>query len=341
MGLLLGVIVRKTVVSRLTRAAESTQSMVDDVVLAAVRGPVVVWFMIAGLFAAIQLTNLPPRVTVLIQKLLLILVILSVTWAAARIAGALVDAAAKRAPDAMPGATLVTNLARIAVVVIGFMVILQSLGIAITPIITALGVGGLAVALALQDTLSNLFAGVHILASRQFRVGDYIKLASGEEGYVVDITWRQTTIRQLPNNIIMVPNSLIAAAITTNYHLPERSLSVAVGVGVSYDSDLEEVERITIEVAKEVTQEVEGGIPDFAPFVRYNNFGDSSIDFNVILRGQEFVNQYLIRHEFVKRLHKRYKEEGIDIPFPIRTVQMEPPARKASAKLKKKGLLRR
>ncbi len=88
-------------------------------------------------------------------------------------------------------------------------------------------------------------------------------------------------------------------------------------------------------------QEVEGGIPDFEPFVRYNNFGDSSIDFNVILRGQEFVNQYLIRHEFVKRLHKRYKEEGIDIPFPIRTVQMGPPARKGPAKPKKKGLLRR
>lgn len=118
-GLLLGIIVRKTVVSRLTRAAESTQSMIDDIVLAAIRGPIVVWFMIAGLFAAIQVTNLPPRVTVLIQKLLLILVILSVTWAAARIAGALVDAAAKRAPDSMPGATLVTNLVRIGVVVLG------------------------------------------------------------------------------------------------------------------------------------------------------------------------------------------------------------------------------
>lgn len=331
LGLLLGIVVRRTVVMRLTRAAAETRSVVDDIVLAAVRGPVVVWFFVAGLYSALQVVTVSPALTGLIQKILLILVILSMTWAVATIIGALVDAAARRAPEALPGATLVTNLARVGVLAVGVLVILQTLGISITPIITALGVGGLAVALALQDTLANLFAGVHILASRQLRPGDYVKLASGEEGYVTDVTWRQTTIRQLPNNIIIVPNSQIASTITTNYYLPEPEMSVLVQVGVHYDSDLERVERVTIEVAKEVLREVEGGVAEFEPLIRYHTFGDSSINFSVILRAKEYVNQYLLKHEFIKRLHRRYEEEGIVIPFPIRTVYMANDAAQAQA----------
>jgi small-conductance mechanosensitive channel len=323
LGFVVGLVVRKTVVARLGKMAEGTRSVVDDIVLSAVRGPVVLWFVIGGLYVAIQITTLPQRITAVIQMLLLILVIFSITWALSRVVAALVETGAKRAPESLPGATLVTNLARLTVLAIGVLVILQTLGISIAPIITALGVGGLAVALALQDTLANLFAGVHILASRQLRPGDYVKLDSGEEGYVVDVTWRQTTIQQLPNNIIIVPNKQIASTITTNYHLPERELSVLVPVGVHYDSDLAHVERVTTEVAKETLQTVEGGVPDWEPFIRYSQFADSSINFNVILRGQEYVSQYLLRHEFIKRLHKRFDEEGIVIPFPIRTVVLE------------------
>ncbi|CAD7782745.1 MAG: Small-conductance mechanosensitive channel [Candidatus Methanoperedenaceae archaeon GB50] len=178
----------------------------------------------------------------------------------------------------------------------------------------------MAVALALQDTLANLFAGLHIVATKKVRPGDYIKIETGEEGYVTDITWRDTTIRQLPNNIVIIPNSKLASAIVTNYYFPERELAVLVQVGVSYDSDLEKVEKVTIEVAKEVMQEVSGGVPEFNPFIRYHTFDDFSINFTVILRAKEFVDQYLVKHEFVKRLKKRYDQEGIEIPFPIRTV---------------------
>jgi small-conductance mechanosensitive channel len=92
---------------------------------------------------------------------------------------------------------------------------------------------------------------------------------------------------------------------------------------VHYNSDLEHVERVTCQVAKEVLQEVEGGTKDFDPFIRYHTFGDSSINFTVILRAEEFVNGYMIKHEFVKRLHKRFKQEGIVIPFPIRTLDIK------------------
>jgi small-conductance mechanosensitive channel len=149
------------------------------------------------------------------------------------------------------------------------------------------------------------------------RVGDYVKLETGEEGYVTDITWRTTKIKMLSNNIILVPNAKVTQTIITNYYFPEKDLAVLVNVGVHYNSNLNDVERITCEVAREIMNQVPGGVPEFEPFIRYNEFGDSGIKFTVILRAKEFTDQYLIKHEFIKRLHKRYKEEGIVIPYPI------------------------
>jgi len=107
-----------------------------------------------------------------------------------------------------------------------------------------------------------------------------------------------------------------------NYYLPEKEMSVLVQVGVSYDSDLKKVERVTVEVGKEVMRGVPGGVPEFEPFIRYHTFADFSINFSVILRAKEFTDNFLIQHEFIKRLHQRFKEEGIEIPFPIRTIYM-------------------
>ena len=186
----------------------------------------------------------------------------------------------------------------------------------------SLGIGSLAVGLALQDTLSNLFAGFYLTLDRPARVGDYIRLESGEEGYVETIGWRSTQVRMLPNNMFVIPNSKLASSIFTNFYLPDRELAVLVDVGVSYNSDLKKVEKATIEVAKEVMKEISGGMPDFQPFIRFNTFADSSINFTVILRGREYVDQYLIKHEFIKRLHERYQREGIEIPYPQRTIHM-------------------
>jgi small-conductance mechanosensitive channel len=214
-------------------------------------------------------------------------------------------------------------LTRILILIIGALIILQGLGISITPLITALGVGGLAVALALQPTLSNFFAGLQVIISKQVEVGDYVELDSGQRGYVTDISWRNTTIRELPNNHIVVPNAKLADAIVTNFNQPQKEMSVIVDVGVSYDSDLDRVEQVTLDVARGVLKDIEGGQEKFEPFIRYHTFGDSSINFSVYLRVHEFVNQYLVKHEFVKALHKRYNQENINIPFPIRTVFMQ------------------
>jgi small-conductance mechanosensitive channel len=207
--------------------------------------------------------------------------------------------------------------------VLGGLILLNEMGLSITPILTALGVGGLAVALALQDTLSNFFAGFYIMMAGQIRVGDYVKLDSGEEGYVVDISWRSLTIRTLPNNVVVVPNSKVAQANVTNYSLPEKRMSLLVKVGVSYDSDPDEVERILVEEALAAGGAIPGLLSEPAPFVRFiPGFGDFSLDFTLIVQVSEFVDQYLVQHELRKRIFRRFRREGIEIPFPVRTLHV-------------------
>ena len=212
---------------------------------------------------------------------------------------------------------------RLLVISLGFLILLDSFGVSITPIIASLGIGSLAVALALQPTLENFFSGVQLVADRPIKVGHFIKLETGEEGYVHKIGWRSTWIRQLPNNIVVMPNSKMVNSRITNYYYPDTQQAVLVQCGVHYTSDLEQVERVTIEVAKTVQKEVQGAVEDHEPFIRYHTFNSSSIDFTVILRAKEFVDNYLIKHEFVKRLQKRFAEEGITIPFPIRAINLD------------------
>ncbi|MEU6769880.1 mechanosensitive ion channel family protein [Streptomyces sp. NPDC046759] len=321
-GLLLAFFSR-TLLRWLAKHAKRTRWSGDDVIVDALRS-VVPWAAIAG-GASAGAAVLPLTRTVQhhVDQALEVWLIFVVTLSAARVIAGLVRTVTQSRSGVAGSATIFVNITRVLVLAIGFLVVLQTLGISIAPLLTALGVGGLAVALALQDTLANLFAGIHILASKTVQPGDYIRLSSGEEGYVVDINWRQTTVRQLSNNLVVIPNGQLAKANMTNYTHPEQRLTVLVQAAVGYDCDLEHVERVTAQVVTEVMQEVEGALPDHEPAVRFHTFGDSRIGFTVILGVGEFSDQYRIKHEFIKRLHRRYRAEGISIPAPTRTVTLQ------------------
>lgn len=320
---LLGYLLRNMVFKRFLRLASKTKTDIDDIIITATRGPFIIWCLMLGIYLGLEVSSLPARWVDLGGKALFVLGSISVMIALSHITTKLIVSRSRAIESALPVTSLTQNISRIVIFGLGLLLVLNNLGIAITPILATLGIGGLAVALALQDSLSNLFAGFHIVAARQLKIGDYIKLETGEEGYVSDITWRSTKIRMLANNVILVPNAKLTQVITTNYYLPEKEMAVLVDLGVHYKSDLDKVEKITCEVAKQVMEEVSGGIPGFEPFIRYHTFGDFSINFSVILRAKEFVDQYLIKHEFVKRLHERYNKEGIVIPYPIRAINHE------------------
>lgn len=219
--------------------------------------------------------------------------------------------------------SIIVNLIRIIFFIILILVLLDYIGISITPILTSLGIAGLAISLALQSTLSNLFAGLQIIANKQIKVGDYIQLKDGFEGYVEDIKWHSTVIRELSNNIIIIPNSVLTNTIVKNFNIPSPDLNVIIKIGVSYDSDLEFVEKITIDIAKKVIKDLGEEIENFQPFIRYNNFNDFSIDFNLVVKIKQYTNKFIVIHELIKNIHKEYKKHNIVIPYPIRTVILE------------------
>lgn len=323
-GLLLGRLTERVVVRQAHAIAARTTFRWDDLLIRSIRGLPTVWLTSAGIYLALSVGVLDPTLVSTVESVLTVVVIGAAAVAGMRAAGGAVRIASEGRPDAVRSPTLVVNLARIAVGILGLFIILQNLGIDITPLITALGIGGLAVALALQDTLGNLFAGVQIILSRQVRQGDYVHLSTGERGWVTDVKGRNTTIHTFPDgNLVVVPNSVLASSIVKNYSFPDARLWVSVPVGVAYDSDLEHVERVTREVALDVVSSVEGGMADEEPRVLFRAFADSSVNLEVRLLVNEFRSQGRVRHEFIKRLHRRYDQEGIEIPFPIRTVVMK------------------
>jgi small-conductance mechanosensitive channel len=323
-GALVGFLLERVVVERAHRIAQKTRFKWDDLLVESVRGVPTVWLSCLGIYLALSVGPLDPLLVSTVMSVLTVVLIGSIAIAGMRAIGSAVEMLSGRAEGAIGSPTLVVNMARLAVGVLGVFIILQNLGIDITPLITALGIGGLAVALALQDTLGNLFAGVQIILTKQVRPQDYVRLDSGQEGWVTDVKSRNTTILTFPDgNLLAVPNSLLASSVVKNFSMPRKALWVSVEVGVSYDSDLDHVERVTLEVARQVLSAEDGGMSNEEPIVRFHTFGDSSINFELRMLVREFESQAPIRHELIKSLHQRFNAEGIEIPFPIRTVHMK------------------
>lgn len=322
-GLLVGKLLEKTVFKFLHRFARKTVNEFDDKVIDAIALITIPLSGIIGVWFAYHHSDLFIEYNSKIRAGCLIATIVMLSWGISYLLVEITKLQMDVLGRKMPNTSILLNIIRVAVYAIGGLFILDVLDISIAPALTALGVGGLAVALALQDTLGNLFAGLQMIAAKKLNPGDYIKLEGGEEGVVEDISWRNTTIRALGNHLIIVPNSTVANGIVKNFILPDSQNSVLVGVGVAYDSDLKQVEKIAIEVGTKIQQKISGAVKEHIPFVRYNEFADSSINFNIILRSADFTSRYIIQHEFIKALHERFNAENIEIPFPIRTVHLK------------------
>lgn len=305
------------------RLTARTPTGLDNIIVSSFGTASWYWLIVIALSVGVAVSDIPARYVRYINLTIDTLLVLSMTIAVANLAGKIFTYYIQISKLPIPPTGLIHGIIKGIVIIIGCLVILNMLGISITPLITALGVGGLAVALALQDTLANLFSGIHILLEKSVRIGDFIKLESGQEGYVEDITWRTTRVRMLPNNTVIIPNNLLAKSIVTNYYLPEKRLSLLITVSVSYSCDPSRVEAILLDVAKESLGEIPGLLGDPAPFVRFiPGFGESSLGFTLICQVQEFVDQFLVRHELHKRIFERFRIEDIEIPFPQRTVHI-------------------
>jgi small-conductance mechanosensitive channel len=322
---LIGCLIRRLLLRALNAWSARTGRRGGLIMIQALRAPILIWSLILAVHLGMQASELPRRYTQIGSEILLVLWVCSLTLMCMRLVGDLVRLYGDQIPGALPVTTLTRNLAQIAVVILGASLLLNHFDLSLAPILTALGVGGLAVALALQDTLSNLFGGFYVAVARQVRPGDYIKLNTGEEGYVTDIGWRCTTIRALANNMIIVPNAKLSQAIVTNYSLPEKRMGSSLQVGVNMDSDPDRVERILLEIGTHAVLEIPGLLADPQPSVAFEpGITESGLGFTLNYQVAEFGAQANVRNELRRRVLRRFREEGIGTPFPTRTVYLHP-----------------
>ena len=302
------------VFERLEKFAERSHSHVDDMLLDSLKLPVTILIVVGGVALTQGILDLGPK----IYKLSLLGLKASIVFAVIVFCIGVVDNLLKHYGDRKNvhalSSGIVRGLVKGVIVALGLLIMLDMMGVSITPLLASLGIGSLAVALALQDTLGNFFAGIHLMVDKPLRVGDFVKLEGGQEGTVLEIGSRCTRLKAPANNIIVLPNSKLTNSVMTNFYLHSKTFPVSIDVGVEYDSDLRRVETITNEVARIILKTVPGGVPDFEPVVRYHTFGDYSINFTVMLQSKDFVDISLVKHEFVKALHERFAREHIVMP---------------------------
>jgi small-conductance mechanosensitive channel len=324
---LLGWLFGRLVLPLVAKLIRKTPTDIDELALDSIKNHLPIWFLALGAVIGSRYGGLSSAVQHRIDRGAQAVILLSLTLALANFLARLVERRARSLPEG-PGATsLIQNTIKAIVFAVGLLMVASSLGIAITPVLTALGVGSLAVALALQPTLTNMFAGFQITLARHIRVGDYVELDGGRAGYVSDIGWRNTLIRELSNNMVIVPNSKLSEMVVRNYALSSSELSAVIPCSVAYGTDLERVRSVVHEVGVETLKSNAKAVNDFEPLVLFTSFGDNGINFIAVLRVQEFATRTLIQDEFIRRLHRRFAAEKIDIPYPQRVVQMvSPPA---------------
>ena len=310
----------------LNRITAKTKTTLDDELVKALKKPAYFAVILIGVyFAVFYITSLNPYEK-FFTKTFVFSAIVWVAYTSVKVVNAVIRwytheiAVKTESKFDDKYAPILNKIINIFIYFIALIAILKVLGVEITPLVASLGIGGLAVALALQDSLANFFSGFYIMSDKNINIGDFVKVEVWGEGYIHEIGTRTTKIRTLPNTFIIIPNAKLSQSIITNYSVPEPEMSVVVPVGVSYNSDLEKVEKVTIKVAKEIQQTVPGAVKSFEPFIRYLKFGDSNIEFSVILRVEEFTQQYPVVHEFIKRLKKAYDKEGIEISYPVRKI---------------------
>lgn len=337
--ILLALISRLLIRFFLKRIRRRDDPGIPEIILESMRGPfgffLVSTGLLVGYLLAIGIEN--PILAQLSDtkdlaiKIWKVSVILTATFTVAHVVDRLIDwylLNIAESTETKIDDTLLPTLRRVLPITIyaaGALVAIDSVGVSISPILAGLGIGGLAVALAVQPTLSNFFAGTYVVTEGELKEGDFIELEGGPSGYVEDVGWRSTKIRSRFNNLVIIPNSRMAESIVTNYFSPTPAMNVIVTCGVSYDANLEDVERFSVEEAEAVINDSDQAIKDVEPFFGFSNFGDSNIDFFVFLQAIDRTGTFTLKSELIKRIHERFNVEGIEINYPVRKIVYSEP----------------
>lgn len=317
-ALLLGLVIRTWIIPFLFKIANKTKQQGDNLILKSFKKWILVLMLALGFYVGEKNIPMSDKYHVWINQSILLFYIFCATLMTAEIVSGMIRVKTHEAESTVPSSSIINKMARVIIYGLGLVLMLQTVGISVAPILTAMGVGGLAVALALQDTLSNLFAGLQIIASGKINRKDFIRLDNGQEGFVEDISWRITTIRNAADQVIIVPNAKLSNMITTNYLLEKKNFTVHSDVYIDRSNDLRKVEAVTLEVATQTLEQVTGKAAPGEVAVRFHKFGENSVEMKVNFTVHEFAQQSLIVHRFILQLKERFEQEGIQMANPVK-----------------------
>jgi MscS family membrane protein len=307
----------------LKKLASFTKSDFDDKVLDALQKPIFFTIIILGLIASIKVYDFDPKIITKINHAGYSIIVIIWAWASVRVINLLIKRALSKAFDATGLSTellpLIDNLSKVIVILGATLMVFSIWDIDITAIATTAGVASVIIALAAKDTAANFFGGISVFFDKPYKIGDYINLDSGERGEVTEIGMRSTRIKTRDDIMITIPNALIANSKIVNESSPSQMFRVRVPIGVAYGTDIELVEKILLDVAlknKNIHTDPE-------PRVRFRQFGESSLDFELLSWAIEPALRGLTIHEMNKEIYHKFAENGISIPFPQRDLHIK------------------
>lgn len=312
-GALAGALVHVLGLRRLRRYGETHGLRWPGAAAASLRGMLEVWGALVGVVIADPRASLSQGWATWLERAWIIVAVFSVTVFLTRLAGALTRSLVASDKSRLPSASIVLNIVRFVVWVTGLMVALNLLGVQIGPLLTALGVTGIAISLGLQDILRNLFTGLQITLTHQYEPGQFVHLQSGEEGEVVDLTWRETRLRTPTGDIAVVPNSVIGNTVVTNYSSGEELYVLDVQFRVVVDADLDRVVAVAVEVAHATARESPEVETSFSPTCDVVSLVGAGVTCVTRLGVKHYRRRRIAQDAYLRALHRRLQVEGIGL----------------------------
>lgn len=316
-GFFVGLLFEKVILNLIGRLLSLIPKKIGNSVIHSLKFLPVFWGVILGFYFSLKHIGMGPKMTFAVKEILIVCSILSIGFMLSRFFAARIKYKAQESDSVIVSTSIFGNIIKVLILFISVLVALRILNVPIGPALTALGVGGIAVALALKDTLENFFGGLQIIFSKQVRIGNYIMLATGEEGYVRDITWRNTSIETPYNTTLIIPNSKLSSAYVTNCSVPDESTISRIKFIVSAYSDVKKIEDISANIADKIQKDsVYSSNHEYKPFIHLRDLGQFGQEWWVYLLTDHAENINRIRHEFLKDLIVELQNQKIQL-FPV------------------------
>lgn len=311
--------------SLIETVTSKTDLELDDQIIKAAKLPVRYLVILLGFYIAIQKTGLDFTYKNFgVEDAFYILIALLLSFTTSRIVKEILNwygvIAEARNHLSKTMFVFLSKIISVSVYVVALVMVLGHFKVEIAPLIAGLGVFGLAIAFGLKETMANLFAALFLVMDKSINIGDYIQLEDGTKAYIEDISWRSVRIRTIGGNSVIVPNNNFVGQNISSYDYPESPMTTSITLGVSYDSDLDQVEYIAKQVGQAVIEEEGVSVKENNPIIRFNLLGESSIDFSIYLKIDKVVDEGRIKHALIKKMIAAFREKGIDIPYPHRVI---------------------